>query len=914
MIEWIVSSTALIAVLILLRFVLKGKISLRLQYTLWSLALIRLLMPFSLGSSGISIMNPVEHSTLYQYTTETVTAIQVPSDTIRDSELTINEAEQAGNGTLHRVEGYSQESGRGHLHTYSFTDSLLAVGGRVLCRVWLCGIVFVGIWFVVSNLRLLYSLKKTRTLLSSGHVLPVYLSDATDTPCLFGLFSPAIYLPPEAAEDATVLRHTVEHETTHYRHRDNLWAILRGVCLAVHWYNPLVWWAALLSRNDAELACDEATIQRLGESERAEYGRTLIAMTCQKRPALLTAATTMTGGRSSIKERITLIARKPKMAVYTLAAVVLIAAVAVGCTFTGAKKADNFADGDYTLYDCDGLTVAIPNEYIDQLIVHTGEELENDGLLISVYEKASVEAAAADGLDDPIRNGLGWLFALLRYDQEQYEQYLNGSHDGFSVFAQDGEWYYCYATATDARFYFGGSKLPIEKALAQWEMLNDQVCPSVRDDFMERNGLTPYSDKVIADDPGNDRPTIPDDLPADMEYLYDFRFSERYDSRVTPDFSLASLGSTVAPNGALSLFEKYQKTGEPENESVYDGDGMVPHLYKQYRYVFQQGALVIRTDSYEPDNVEYISYLWTDLEGVRTNRNIAVGSSEAELLQAYTSDLYFLEQGDTEPSLLAVNEEPNVGVCDYAYAWQPFTQESNELRDITFYMKDGVVAAIEVMEPYELRYVYGYDRAAGLKYADTRRLEVLNADIDQATERIIGNYMSQMMGDDPTQASDGAYSIDGMEQVGNDVIAVVQYHPSMGQGSLYLFGLKEKAGALTVVNSAEGSLPMSMGVELYKAAFFGKTVVFGAVSDQLWLDLEDAPQKVEFTEVKAICSDGTEQSVPVGNDQAFLICMDGDVYVDEVLFLSGSEVAGKLSELPFDEPIEKLNTLGSLYG
>lgn len=39
---------------------------------------------------------------------------------------------------------------------------------------------------------------------------------------------------------------------------------------------------------------------------------------------------------------------------------------------------------------------------------------------------------------------------------------------------------------------------------------------------------------------------------------------------------------------------------------------------------------------------------------------------------------------------------------------------------------------------------------------------------------------------------------------------------------------------------------MSMGVELYKAAFFGKTVVFGAVSDQLWLDLEDAPQKVDL--------------------------------------------------------------------
>ena len=64
-------------------------------------------------------------------------------------------------------------------------------------------------------------------------------------------------------------------------------------------------------------------------------------MTCQKRPALLITATTMTGGKNSIRERITLIARKPKMAAYTLAAVVVIAAVAVGCTFTGAKDVDS---------------------------------------------------------------------------------------------------------------------------------------------------------------------------------------------------------------------------------------------------------------------------------------------------------------------------------------------------------------------------------------------------------------------------------------------------------------------------------------------------------------------------------------------------------------------------------------------
>lgn len=337
MVEWIISSSVLIVVIIILRFVLKGKISLRLQYALWSLVLVRLLLPVSIGNSSISIMNQVEQTTIYQETAQTVTEIQVPSDIIRDSELTYEEAKQAGNGTLHRVEGYPSDGEKGNLHTYSYWDSLQVVGTRILRIVWICGITAVGLWFVISNLRLLHSLKKSRTLLTSNHELPVYLSDVIDTPCLFGLFHPAIYLTSEAVESETTMRHAVEHELTHYYHKDNIWAILRSVCLAVHWYNPLVWVAAVLSRNDSELACDESTIRRLGENERVEYGRTLIRLTCEKRPALLNTATTMTGSGKSIKERIALIVKKPKMAIYTLVAVILIVALAVGCTFTGAK-------------------------------------------------------------------------------------------------------------------------------------------------------------------------------------------------------------------------------------------------------------------------------------------------------------------------------------------------------------------------------------------------------------------------------------------------------------------------------------------------------------------------------------------------------------------------------------------------
>ena len=55
MLEWVVSGSVLIAVVIALRFALRGKISLRLQYAMWALVLVRLLVPVSLGESSFGV-------------------------------------------------------------------------------------------------------------------------------------------------------------------------------------------------------------------------------------------------------------------------------------------------------------------------------------------------------------------------------------------------------------------------------------------------------------------------------------------------------------------------------------------------------------------------------------------------------------------------------------------------------------------------------------------------------------------------------------------------------------------------------------------------------------------------------------------------------------------------------------------
>lgn len=49
MIAWIVSSTLLIAVVIALRYLLRGRLHPAVQYALWGLVLLRLLLPFTVA-------------------------------------------------------------------------------------------------------------------------------------------------------------------------------------------------------------------------------------------------------------------------------------------------------------------------------------------------------------------------------------------------------------------------------------------------------------------------------------------------------------------------------------------------------------------------------------------------------------------------------------------------------------------------------------------------------------------------------------------------------------------------------------------------------------------------------------------------------------------------------------------------
>ena len=362
MVEVLISSSVLILVLAILRLLLRGRISARLQYALWLLVLIRLLVPVSFFRSPVSVAEAAAPAvTRVQAAAET----EVPVGTFtQDTAMRLIDL---GLNPERSVVVSDASSERAHLTWFMS----LRHSARLI---WYAGMLLMAAWFLFVNLRMLQRLKRTRRPYEAAARPPVYLADDLPSPCLFGLFDPVIYLTEQAAADPLQARMIVVHERTHLRHGDLVWALLRGVCLVVWWFDPLVWLAAALSRQDAELACDEGTIRALGEASRYDYGRTLVGMAKAGRGTpsdLLRGATTMTGGRRSLRARVARIAKAPRVSSFLVGMTLAVAAIAACCTYAGAAERPMPAEPE--------AAAEIPDELRDELdLMALRDPLEED--------------------------------------------------------------------------------------------------------------------------------------------------------------------------------------------------------------------------------------------------------------------------------------------------------------------------------------------------------------------------------------------------------------------------------------------------------------------------------------------------------------------------------------------------------
>ena len=200
-VSWALTSCGVIAVVLVLRAALGRWISARLRYALWLLALIRLLIPAQLITVPAAALPEIDRErSAAPYQQETT------SDTVGEEweSGTILPLPTQTTGEVEREEG----SGAEPQIPASQTDL-----SQLPRLVWAAGVCVTLAAFLLSDLSFARRLRRVRWPVDdAGSRLPVYGAMGLPSPCLFGLFRPAIYLTPEAAGDEAVRRHVLAHE------------------------------------------------------------------------------------------------------------------------------------------------------------------------------------------------------------------------------------------------------------------------------------------------------------------------------------------------------------------------------------------------------------------------------------------------------------------------------------------------------------------------------------------------------------------------------------------------------------------------------------------------------------------------------------------------------------------------------
>ena len=424
--EIVITSSALILCIMLIRILFKGKISGRLQYALWLLVVLRLIIPSSaqihmaVGSlEEFRIMDLVER--LEERFGDVTEQLEKPVH----FSMSLNSPLAGQVAEFMLGEDLNLPASADGPTSYFVAGKIGLSWLDILRGIWGGGMVIVALWMIITNIIFARRLRKgrkefelpeelknmwyekasegrSRKRAGKTHEIKFYTTNCLTSSCLYGMPGrEAVYLTPDIVEDRNKLWHVVTHEMCHRKHGDSFWSVLRSILISVYWMNPLVWAAAVLSRRDCELACDEEALLILGEEERIPYGETLLSIITGKNRLsdIACTATTMNGSGRSVKERIRFIAEKPKVLGAAVVAVLILIMIVSVFVFTKQPLFSGHTwEGEMTLTAGD-MQVRLP----ESIAGISGYDMAQDSNDIIIYQVISGKEAGR--------------FSVLSYDE-----------------------------------------------------------------------------------------------------------------------------------------------------------------------------------------------------------------------------------------------------------------------------------------------------------------------------------------------------------------------------------------------------------------------------------------------------------------------------------------------------------------
>ncbi len=297
------TASLVIGIVIAARFALRKSPKI-FSYALWAVVLFRLLCPVSIPSP-LSAFGFLDASTApNEGITTSIEYVKVYREVIEQPQTPAE---------LPQLPEMAEQVHTPNTETPKETLSLKAV----LPWFWLVGVVGMMLFGIVTYVRFRVHLTGAVPMERN-----VYLVDHIDSAFVAGVLRPRIYLPSDLPE--TEMSYILEHEKYHLRRLDHVAKHLAFLALSIHWFNPLVWVAFILSGKDMEMSCDEAVIQKLGEGIRADYSVSLLNLATGRK---IIAGSPLAFGEGDTKGRVLNMARwkQPKKWVRILSFVLCIA-------------------------------------------------------------------------------------------------------------------------------------------------------------------------------------------------------------------------------------------------------------------------------------------------------------------------------------------------------------------------------------------------------------------------------------------------------------------------------------------------------------------------------------------------------------------------------------------------------------
>ena len=327
MLRDILTLSALILAVLLVRAAFKNRVPKRMIYCLWLVVLLKLCLPGTLFSLPVL---PAAEGTAPVQTVQTTPVVSTASTIPAPSTTTVQPTAPVQTTTQPEQTATQPET---KPETQPMTPAVQETAksaakplttAQILQIVWFSGSALLGLWLFGTWLTFTIRLHKDKKFLGKRGRTNIYVSRRIKSPCLAGLI-PAVYLTEDVLRnDTTEL--IVRHELTHLRHLDFLWSFCRTLAVIVYWWNPLVWLAAIISKRDAELACDEAVAAGLAPEQRIAYARAILAQAPRKKAALSLAG-------PPVKERILFLTQKQRTSAICIGLALALTVTATGCSF-----------------------------------------------------------------------------------------------------------------------------------------------------------------------------------------------------------------------------------------------------------------------------------------------------------------------------------------------------------------------------------------------------------------------------------------------------------------------------------------------------------------------------------------------------------------------------------------------------